>query len=221
MPMHWSGLYGMPRRIYTYPAGQGWEIFNKLSSYGAFLQALAGLIFAYNLFRSMRKGAIAGRDPWGAPSLEWSLPSPVPEYNFATIPVVTSRYPLWDVKSPALTSDVPHTKVGDEHIEVAAGGRHAGHIHAHTNPGSPMGGSNPSSIQTFETVKTARELGIPMPNPTIKPFWMALFMTLMFSSLLLIHENKEKLGIALIIVFAAAMTSMLYSWLTTPLEDAH
>jgi ACR3 family arsenite efflux pump ArsB len=70
-------------------------------------------------------------------------------------------------------------------------------------------------------VKSARELGIPMPNPTIKPFWMALFMTLMFASLLIIHEGKEKLAIGLIIVFAAAMTSMLYSWLTTPLEDAH
>src|SRR5213082_1534279 len=70
MPMHWSGLYGMPRRIYTYPADQGWDVFNMMSSIGAYLQAVAGFIFAYNIFKSWRNGEIAGSDPWGAPSLE-------------------------------------------------------------------------------------------------------------------------------------------------------
>jgi cytochrome c oxidase subunit I len=221
MPMHWSGLYGMPRRVYTYPADQGWDVFNAMSTWGAYLQAVAGVIFAYNIFMSMRKGAIAGRDPWGAPSLEWSLPSPVPDYNFAEIPVVTSRYPLWDVKSPALTADVPHSKRGDEHIDVSAVGKHAGGFQAHTNPGSPQGASNPSSIQSFETYKTARQLGIPMPNPTIKPLFVALFMTLMFASLLLIHEGKMMAAVVSIIFFAGAMTAMLYAWLLTPLEDHH
>src|SRR4051812_14256866 len=221
MPMHWSGLYGMPRRIYTYDAGQGWDIFNLMSSLGAYIQAIAGVIFAYNIFSSMRKGAIAGRDPWGAPSLEWSLPSPPPDYNFAVIPKVTSRYPLWDIKHPELTADVPHSKRGDERIDVDVASKHAGHMHAHTNPGSPQGGSNPSAIQDFEKVPTARQLGIPMPNPTIRPLFVALFMTLMFASLLLIHEGKMMLSIALIITFAAAMTASLYSWLLTPLEDHH
>jgi cytochrome c oxidase subunit I len=221
MPMHWSGLYGMPRRVYTYPADQGWDVFNAMSTWGAYMQAVAGVIFAYNIFSSMRKGAIAGRDPWGAPSLEWSLPSPVPDYNFAQIPTVTSRYPLWDVKSPALTTDVPHSKRGDEHIDVSAAGKHAGGFQAHTNPGTPQGASNPSSIQAFETVKTARELGIPMPNPTIRPLFVALFMTLMFASLLLIHEGKTLAAVVAIVFFAAAMTATLYSWLLTPLEDHH
>src|SRR3954447_9258359 len=151
MPMHWSGLYGMPRRIYTYPADQGWDIFNMMSSIGAYLQAVAGVIFAYNIFKSWRSGEIAGSDPWGAPSLEWSIPSPPPEYNFAVIPTVTSRYPLWDVKSPALTSSVPHSKHGDERIDVDTGGKHAGAFHAHTNPGSPLGASNPSANQQVST----------------------------------------------------------------------
>jgi hypothetical protein len=60
-----------------------------------------------------------------------------------------------------------------------------------------------------------------MPNPTIKPLWVALFMTLMFASLLLIHEGKMMLAVVLIITFASAMTAMLYSWLLTPLEDHH
>src|SRR6188472_660479 len=107
MPMHWSGLYGMPRRIYTYDAGQGWDIFNMMSTWGAFIQLLGGLIGMYNIFKSLKSGEVAGNDPWGAPSLEWSIPSPPPDYNFAKIPQVTSRYPLWDVKSPSLTTNVP------------------------------------------------------------------------------------------------------------------
>jgi cytochrome c oxidase subunit I len=219
MPMHWSGLYGMPRRIYTYPADQGWDVFNLMSSMGAYLQAIAGIVFAYNIFKSWRSGAIAGNDPWGAPSLEWSIPSPPPEYNFAVVPTVTSRYPLWDVKSPALTSDVPHSKHGDERIDVSTGGTHSGAFHAHTNPGTPLGASNPDATQT--PAKTARELGITMPNPTIKPLFVALFMVLMFASLLLIHKDKFWFAIGGVLTFAMAMTFTLYTWLLTPLEDAH
>jgi len=223
MPMHWSGLYGMPRRIYQYDAGQGWEIFNQMSSWGAYIQAVAGLLFAYNIWRSRKHGEVAGDDPWGAPSLEWSIPSPPPEYNFAVIPKVTSRYPLWDVKSPELTADVPHSKHGDERNEVAVGGRHLGAFHDHMSAGTPEGGINPHSVQapTKVALKTAEELGIPMPYPTIKPLYVALFMTLMFGSLLLIHKDKTSLAITGIILFASAMTASLYAWLTSPLEPHH
>jgi cytochrome c oxidase subunit 1 len=219
MPMHWSGLYGMPRRIYTYPADQGWDVFNAMSSWGAYIQLVAGVIFAWNIFRSWRSGQIAGRDPWGAPSLEWSIPSPPPDYNFAEIPTVTSRYPLWDVKSPQLTTDVPHSKHDDERNDVKVVGKQVGHFHDHINAGSPLGGMNPDAQQ--EVVKSARQLGIPMPNPTIRPLFVALFMTLMFASLMLIHEGKTMLAVILVVSFAAAMTAMLYSWLLTPLEDHH
>src|SRR6185295_6154712 len=67
--------------------------------------------------------------------------------------------------------------------------------------------------------KSAKELGIPMPNPTIKPLFVALWMVLMFASLLLIHKGKTPLAITGVISFALAMTLMLYSWLLTPLED--
>ncbi len=96
-PMHLSGLLGMPRRIYTYDANQGWELFNMLSSIGTAIIIVATLIFLYNFFTSLKSGPRAGRDPWGASTLEWSIPSPPPEYNFAVLPNVTSRYPLWDV----------------------------------------------------------------------------------------------------------------------------
>jgi cytochrome c oxidase subunit 1 len=214
MPMHWSGLMGMPRRTWVYDSGQGLEIFNLMSSIGAYIQAVSVIIFAYNVWVSRRRGAIAGNDPWGAPTLEWSIPSPPPDYNFAVIPQVTSRYPLWDRKSPELTRDVPHTREGERAINVDIAGKHVGHVdHAIGNPpGAPGAG---------ERIRTAKELGIPMPNPTIKPLFAALFMTLMFASLMLIHKGLHTAAISGVIIFALAMTFTLYSWLLTPLEDEH
>src|SRR5689334_11902099 len=117
-PMHFSGLYGMPRRTYTYDAGQGWEGFNMASSIGTAILFVGMLVFIYNFFVAGRRGAIAGNDPWGAGTLEWSIPSPPPEYNFARIPRVTSRLPLWDVRAPALNAEVPHSERGDTRVDV-------------------------------------------------------------------------------------------------------
>ncbi|HKO11462.1 MAG TPA: cytochrome c oxidase subunit I [Acidobacteriaceae bacterium] len=98
--MHFVGLLGMPRQIYTYEADRGWGTLNTVVSIGGFIQAIAVLIFAYNLIHSYFRGRIAGNDPWDAWTLEWSTPSPPPDYNFATDPVVHSRRPLWDLKHP-------------------------------------------------------------------------------------------------------------------------
>jgi len=98
--MHIPGLLGMPRRIYTYEPGRGWETWNLIVSIGAVFQAAAIVIFVVNLIKSYYRGRPAGSDPWDAWSLEWSTTSPPPEYNFATIPTVKSRRPLWDLKHP-------------------------------------------------------------------------------------------------------------------------
>jgi cytochrome c oxidase subunit 1 len=98
--MHIPGILGMPRRIYTYEPGRGWEVWNLIVTVGAFVQGIAILIFVGNLLYSMFKGKVAGNDPWDAWTLEWSVPSPPPEYNFAAIPEVRSRRPLWDIKHP-------------------------------------------------------------------------------------------------------------------------
>jgi cytochrome c oxidase subunit 1 len=95
-PMHWSGILGMPRRVYTYPAGLGWEETNMLSTVGAFVVAFAFLMFVANILLSLRRGAAAGDNPWDASGLEWATSSPPPAYNFPHIPVVNSRTPLWD-----------------------------------------------------------------------------------------------------------------------------
>ena len=99
-PQHFAGFLGMPRRIYTYQPGRGWEIWNFISSIGAFIQAAAIICFVINLFWSARKGKIAGDDPWDAWTLEWATTSPPPEYNFEELPEVRSRRPLWDLKNP-------------------------------------------------------------------------------------------------------------------------
>jgi cytochrome c oxidase subunit 1 len=97
-PMHFAGMLGMPRRIYTYDSGQGWDSFNMMSTIGAYILVVAGAVFAYNFFRSRKHGAIAGANPWNAGTLEWTIPSPPPVYNFAVVPTVTSRYPIWEGK---------------------------------------------------------------------------------------------------------------------------
>jgi cytochrome c oxidase subunit 1 len=97
-PMHVLGLDGMPRRIYTYPSGMGWDMWNLVETVGAFIIALSFLVFVTNVLRSLRNGEIAGPDPWDARTLEWSIPSPPPIYNFAQIPVVRSRDDWWSRK---------------------------------------------------------------------------------------------------------------------------
>jgi cytochrome c oxidase subunit 1 len=98
--MHIPGILGMPRRIYTYEASRGWETWNLIVSIGVIFQALAVLIWVFNVIRSSYKGKIAGSDPWDAWTLEWSTTSPPPDYNYAELPVVRSRRPLWDLKHP-------------------------------------------------------------------------------------------------------------------------
>jgi cytochrome c oxidase subunit 1 len=99
-PQHFAGMLGMPRRIYTYAAGRGWEGYNMVSSIGAATQGIAVLIFAVNVIISLRRGRVAGNDPWDAWSLEWATTSPPAEYNFETLPEVRSTRPLWDLKHP-------------------------------------------------------------------------------------------------------------------------
>jgi cytochrome c oxidase subunit I+III len=100
-PMHLMGLYGMPRRVYTYLPGLGWDALNFISTIGVFILAAGVLLFVLNAFVSLRGGEPAPDNPWGAGSLEWATTSPPQPYNFATLPIVQSRYPLWDAPTAA------------------------------------------------------------------------------------------------------------------------
>jgi cytochrome c oxidase subunit 1 len=183
-PMHFSGLLGMPRRTYQYDAGQGLELFNLLSTIGTLVLMLGTLFGLINLWKSWKSGERASSNPWGAPTIEWAIPSPPPEHNFDELPKITSRYPLWDLKGSVVTHP---TTLADE----------AGRVQ-----------------------KNAKQLGIPMPNPSILPLVTAVGVIVMFSGMLFTGSNI-KLAVAIMIGGAVWWIAGLYSWLLTPLEDAH
>jgi len=113
-PMHFSGLFGMPRRTWTYLAELNLETWNQLSTVGAFIFGAASLLLMWNLFYSWRKGEKASANPWGAATLEWSLPSPPRHYNFPALPTVRSREPLWDDTERQEVEAVTHAEPAEE-----------------------------------------------------------------------------------------------------------
>ena len=119
-PMHFYGLDGMPRRIYTYDADMGWTALNALSTAGAYLIALSFLVFIFNMVKSWRKGEKAAADPWDGRTLEWSIPSPPPEHNFDEIPVVHDRDDWWARKRGGVKHGVP--------VGGGANGHHSIHM---------------------------------------------------------------------------------------------
>lgn len=104
LPQYLLGLKGMTRRMYTYPLGFGWHELNVISTIGAFVMGAGFVVLVYNVVYSLKYGErdLTG-DPWDGRTLEWALPSPAPEYNFARIPVVSARDAWWDMKQKGQT----------------------------------------------------------------------------------------------------------------------
>jgi cytochrome c oxidase subunit I+III len=98
-PMHIPGLLGMPRRVYTFEPGLGWEVYNFISTVGALAFGLGAALLAVNFLWSLRRGAPAGPNPWGGDSLEWWESSPSANGQFRFPPFVRSRHPLWEQDS--------------------------------------------------------------------------------------------------------------------------
>jgi cytochrome c oxidase subunit 1 len=136
-PFHLLGLQGMPRRIYTYPKHMGWDLWNMVSTVGAFVIAVSVLLFLANIAWSRTRGEIAGPDPWDGRALEWSTPSPTPEYNFLEVPVVTHEDDFWhrkyteDADGRLVRIPGTETLTGPAAVAAAAANGHDEEHHVH------------------------------------------------------------------------------------------
>ena len=97
-PMHILGLQGMPRRIYRWGEGYGWNVWNMMSTVGSLIIAVSILVFIWNVVRTFRRGQASGTDPWDGRTLEWGIDSPPKAHNFDEIPVVRSVDDFWHHK---------------------------------------------------------------------------------------------------------------------------
>jgi hypothetical protein len=149
-PMHLLGLQGMPRRVYTYQAGMGWDGMNLISTVGAVTLAVGVLVTLINAVRSARRDELAGPDPWGGGTLEWATASPPAPANFAAIPVVHGRDPLWQPVPPGAATHV--SGLAADAREVLA---------------TTLVDAHPNHRPTF-------------PNPTPWPFLAAVATTILF-----------------------------------------
>jgi len=192
MPMHWTGLLGMPRRVYTYGPDLGVTELNQISTIGAMGLGFSVLLFVINLFSSLRSGELASDDPWDGATLEWSIPSPPPVYNFARIPMVHSRDAWWAMKHPERMHLDP--------IEV-----------------TPLAGGPAHATEQAHDVVAVAAPGAPppiihMPSPSYWPLLCALGLFIMASGLLV----ADSVGPVVIPIFAIVgllvLIGSIYGW---------
>ncbi|MEV6815446.1 cytochrome c oxidase subunit I [Micromonospora sp. NPDC051296] len=156
-PMHLYGLFGMPRRVYTYPDEPGWGGWNLVSTAGSYLLAIGLLLVLIGVVHAVRWGRPAPPDPWGGDSLEWSTDSPPKPYNFPVLPQVHSLHPTWDDASRTSMTE------GATEDRILAGGR--------------------QTLVTSE-LDGRRERTVEMPEASLQPLLLALAMLVFFTALL-------------------------------------
>ncbi|SRR5579884_954668 len=197
-PMHFLGMDGMPRRVFTYPEGMGWDLWNMVASIGAYLMAFGVLLFIHNAAVSLRRGQPAGGDPWDGRTLEWSIPSPPPAYNFATIPVVHGRDAWWLMKHPHRAEREGTTDTDRVDLQVA--GRHVGVVETPDDP----------SRESPAAYEDAHSLGIHLPDGSWFPVITAFGLTF-FAAGLIFGMWLSGIGL-LMMVFGA------YAWCYEPIN---
>jgi cytochrome c oxidase subunit I+III len=179
LPMHLSGLLGMPRRVYSYAAGTSLDLLNLISTLGAFGIGLGVLAFIVNVIYTQLRAPQADPNPWEADSLEWATPTPMPQYGFRELPVVRGRHPLWDQES---------FKASDE--------RTAGLVRAFADWPRHW------RSQLATTTLTARPQEIfRIPGPSIWPLVVALALTVF--TVALIYDALLIAGAGLLVAAAA------------------
>ncbi|MVW78275.1 cytochrome c oxidase subunit I [Bordetella sp. 02P26C-1] len=189
LPMHLTGLLGMPRRIYAYDEQIGWDVLNLVSSIGGFIQTIGFAVFLIDIVLHLRAGRLAPPNPWRASTLEWAMPTPPPVYNFASIPSVQGREPLWDV--PDLGAQ-------------AAGGKHW------------LAEAAPGRRQTLsvDVVSGRAQSVVELPGPTWLPLYAALATAVFFICVLFKIYAVAAVGVGI-----ALAVFLRWAWLGGARQD--
>jgi cytochrome c oxidase subunit 1 len=188
--MHWLGVQGMPRRIYTYAEGLNWDFWNMFVTLGSFIIGIAFIVFIINAYLSFATGEQAPDDPWDGATLEWATSSPPAVYNFATVPTVTSNIPLWVEKYPDVYGPGAHGHMPDDD-EV---------MHDHEPAHAPSEHHD------------EHEDHIHMPNPSYWPLVTAIGIALGFGGFVLRNEA----GWAITGVGVFLLVLGVWSWVLEP-----
>ncbi|HEX2184414.1 MAG TPA: cytochrome c oxidase subunit I [Chloroflexota bacterium] len=192
-PMHWLGTEGMPRRIYTYFPNHGFEIWNLVATLGSYILGLSVLVFLINVVLTWRRQPLEPMpdNPWEAATLEWATTSPPPAHNFDTVPVVYSRYPLWEDREP----------------EVAHGAaRPRTNVDAISHPGDQV----PSRAEGEHGAEQGHAAhAFHLPDPTIFPLIVAFGLLLVAFALLF---APPVLKLTFVISGIVYLTIAIYGW---------
>jgi heme/copper-type cytochrome/quinol oxidase subunit 1 len=183
-PMHILGVLGMPRRVWTYSNGLGWDTLNRIVSIGSVAFGVGTGITLLNWAISMWRGASSPSDPWGADSLEWAVASPPPEYNFARVPVVSSRHPLWEGGAPAAVPEL--------------GSAAAASVPAVRSLALEGAFEKTSTITSGRDTRPSDVLWI--PEQTVVPFLLAFGLAVFFLGLLVDAVAVGAIGVAIGVV---------------------
>ncbi len=195
-PMHFAGLWGQPRRTYTFPSGMGWDLVNMMATVGSFVIAVSVLIFIWNVIRTQTSAPPAVGDPWDGRTLEWAIPSPTPEHNFAEVPVVHTRDEWW------------HRKYEED------------------EEGRPVAVPAGASTDADDHPRTAEEAGVHLPDPSYWPFVFATGILILSYGLAFLRPDGPTggwgaTGIAGMVLGGIVMLFGFYGWVFEPLEEGH
>jgi cytochrome c oxidase subunit 1 len=206
-PMHFVGIEGMPRRYYSYGEASGWWFWNVVETIGAYLLGASILLFIYNIAKGLHSKQQAGPNPWDGASLEWATPSPPPAYNWAVIPTIEHRDPLWAEKYGI--------EEHDTEVDVTFAGAHVGSANVpNEDPGEQM----LASLAALDD-GTA---DVHMPNPSYYPI-IAAFGFVLVSIGLIFDDPRIPIGAlqmpSITLLGLIIMIGAIYGWALEPPSD--